>query len=241
MKLRKLSVVSLSIALAFFLIVGAPFLIRLFYSLAPSVRTYWSPADLLAYYGALLSAAVGVFTLYFTLRKDLLKLQADRRMQNESRLWQTINERFLQCLSDIHPHKLENLILSCLSGGDPCALIAKTVAFRVTVTTSVDGLICSVPNITDPSFRKLKDQLLSFQAKLLSITERYSLLQQNMILDRHRSCPISSPSPISFETFAHERAAISHEIQALYDTDYRELLMCSGNFFRAKNAEILGL
>lgn len=241
MKKQKLVLVFLRIMLVLFLTVGVPLLINWLYSLPPVIHTHWSAADVLAYYGTLLGAAVGILTLYFTIRDGLLKFRTDYHLQNEIKMWQDIDEMFQQCLSDIHPSKLEMLLLTYLPEGNPYALMAETIAFRVTVATSVDRLVSSVQNISDSDLHKLKDQLVSFKKKLLSIVERYSTLQQNTILDSYKSRSFSSQSSntCDISSFAKERVDISAQIQVLYDTDYCNLMISRGDFFRKKNKEIL--
>lgn len=240
MKKKKFVLVFLGIMLVLFLTVGVPLLINWLYSLPPMVQTHWSAADVLTYYGTLLGAAVGILTLYFTIRDGLLKFRIDYHLQHQMKMWQDIDEMFQQCLSDIHPSKLEMLLLTYLPEGNPYALMTETIAFRVTVKISVDRLVSSVQNLSDSELHKLKDQLLLFKKKLLTIVERYSTLQQNTILDGFKSrSHFSQPSnTFDISSFAKEREEISAQIQVLYDTDYRNLMRSCGDFFRKKNKEI---
>lgn len=240
MKKQKPILVLLCIMLAFVLTVGVPFLINWLYSLPPVIYTHWSASDVLAYYGTLLGTAAGILTLYFTIRDGLWKFRTDYRLQFEMKMWQDIDEMFQQCLSEIHPSKLDMLRLTSLPDGNPYTLITETVAFRVTVTTTVDRLVSSVQNISDPDLYKLKDQLVSFKKKLLSVVERYSTLQQNTILDGYKSRSFFSrlSTTLDISSFAKERAEISTQIQTLYDTDYCNLMTCREDFFRKKKKEI---
>lgn len=236
-KYKKLLVLLL-IILILFLIVGIPLLINWLYTLPPIFYTNWSAADVLGYYGTLLGTAAAILTLYF----GLWQYRTGHRLQHEMKMWQDINGMFQQCLSDIHPSKLEMLLLTSLPEGNPYTLITETVALRVTVITSVDRLVSSVQTISDPDLHKLKDQFVSFKKKLLSIVDRYSALQQNTVLDGYKSRSFFSRWTKTFDlsSFAKERERISTQIQALYDTEYCNLMTSMEDFFRKKNKEIAG-
>ncbi len=240
MKKHKFLLVFLFIVLVLLLTVGVPFLINWLYSLPPVIHTRWSAANVLAYYGTLLGAAAGIFTLYVTICDGLWKFRTDYRLQCEMKMWQDIDEMFQQCISEIHPSKLDMLLLTSLPDGNPYTLITETVAFRVTVTTTVDRLVSSVQNISDPDLHKLKNQLVLFKKKLLSVVEQYSALQQNTILDSYKSRSFFSrlSTTLDISSFAKERAEISTQIQTLYDTDYCNLMTSREDFFRKKKTEI---
>ncbi len=240
MKKHKPMLIFLCVLLVLALTVGVPFLINWLYSLPPVIYTHWSASDALAYYGTLLGATAGILTLYFTLRDGLWKFRTDYRLQHEMKMWQDTNDMFQQCLSDIHPSKLEMILLTSLPEGNPYTLITETVALRVTVITSVDRLVSSVQTISDPDLHKLKDQFVSFKKKLLSIVDRYSALQQNTVLDGYKSRSFFSRWTKTFDlsSFAKEREGISTQIQTLYDTEYCNLMTSMEDFFRKKNKEI---
>lgn len=240
MKKYKPILIFLCVLLFLALTVGVPFLINWLYSLPPVIYTQWSAADVLTYYGTLLGATAGILTLYFTIRDGLWKFRTDYRLQREMKMWQDINKLFQQCLSDIHPSKLEMLLLISLPEGNPYTLITETVALRVTVITSVDRLVSSVQTISDPDLHKLKYQFVLFKKKLLSIVDRYSTLQQNTVLDGYKSRSFLSrwKQTLDISSFAKEREDISAQNQALYDTEYRNLMTSVEDFFRKKNKEI---
>ncbi len=240
MKKHKPMLIFLCVLLVLALTVGVPFLINWLYSLPPVIYTHWSASDALAYYGTLLGATAGILTLYFTLRDGLWKFRTDYRLQHEMKMWQDTNDMFQQCLSDIHPSKLEMILLTSLPEGNPYTLITETVALRVTVITSVDRLVSSVQTISDPDLHKLKDQFVSFKKKLLSIVDRYSTLQQNTVFEGYKSRSFFSRWRKTFDLsfFAKERVCISAQIQSLYDTEYCNLMTSVEDFFRQKNKEI---
>lgn len=231
----------LCVLLVLVLTVGVPLLINWLYSLPPVIYTYWSAADVLAYYGTILGAVAGILALYITIRDGLWKFRTDHRLQCEMKMWHDVDEMFQQCLSVVHPSKLEMLLLDSLPEGNPYTLIAETVAFRVTITTSVDRLVSTLENISDPELQNLKEQIVTLKTKLVSIVERYSTLQQNTILDGYKSRSYFSQSSDTVEIsfFAKEREAISEQIRVLYDSDYCNLMTNRADFFRKKNKEIL--
>lgn len=93
------------ICIGFFFIVGVPFIINELYS-HPGYMTMWSAADVLGYYGTILSAFVGIYTLAMTIWFTRCQIQRESYLQSEKEKWDQIEKRFAFMLDLINPMRL---------------------------------------------------------------------------------------------------------------------------------------
>ncbi len=99
----KILKIILSILVAIFLVVGVPVIINECYKVNCGYITVWDGADVLAYYGVLLGAAIAVGVLVATISFNTKQLRRERFLEKERLKWDKTEEVIMQTLQDASP------------------------------------------------------------------------------------------------------------------------------------------
>lgn len=192
---RRHPVWSIVIALLFF-IVFIPVLINLCYSCDHVFYvTRWDAADVLAYYGTVLGAAIAATSLIITIRFTRKQIERESYIKGETEKWNKAERVIDKALLDISP--LNMVIAPCFSE-KLTEMIDKNVTaiqqYKLSAKTSVDGLKIYISPDDYPVLSSLVEQMLKGVEEYCKIADEIlqpfnsmvtHILNQSENLDKH--------------------------------------------------------
>lgn len=100
--------VIIGIVSAAFVIVGIPMIINELYKCDFGYETVWDAADILAYYGSILSGIITVLTVIITIAFTSKQIKRERHLAKSTTTIEKVEEVINQSLIDISPMKIIN-------------------------------------------------------------------------------------------------------------------------------------
>lgn len=253
---------TLMIVLVFLLFsIAIPIAINESYKHGVVYVTKWDAADVLSYYGTILSATATVIAMVMTIAFTRKQINRDSYLKNESDKWSIIESVFADALDSINPMQpLVNTLETGLS--DPSAAIKTIQKYLMSCRMATDPL-CSHLNVVDyPKVKKLIDEInkaseLFFQIGQEEITA-YSELRDFMSRDTaKKTIDMEAVYPHSFpmETLSYCEqilnktnglrlkdiqntiGQLNEKMVEAYQNTYRNLLQLKGSTFEGINVE----
>lgn len=155
------------------LVVIIPLIINECYLPNKGYLTVWGGADVLSYYGTLLSAAATIWVLDRTIKFTRKQIRYDRYIQNEEAKWKHIESLSVAALDYIQPVKLNEMYVTMLSKLPQQYLSPDFVIFNTQSQTLCNAIHC---NISD----KDKEKILSFLKALEEMRESTRKIADNL-------------------------------------------------------------
>ena len=247
---------------AFFFVIGVPFIINELYKIGNGYITLWGAADVLAYYGTILSAAATILAVVLTIRFTKRQIQRENFLQRETDKWTKIEAVFADILNRLNPiEPLKNVMESGFTAPDKAINILQK--YQMTCRTVTDRLMTKLSIVDYPKVKNLIEVIQTFSEQIAvfceKLIEQYSLqqrlaLRDNIvkILDLAKERPesltpeevfeyqrkIDAAKDIRFADIENAVREINENWIKLYETDYRKLLTLKGSTFNGIYKEI---
>ena len=259
--MRKKSVIKIIIWVLFFVIV-IPIAINESYKHSVIYITKWDAADVLSYYGTILSATATVIAMVITIAFTRKQINRDSYLKNENDKWSIIESIFADALDSINP--MQPLMNTLETGfSDPSAAIRTIQKYHMSCKTATDQL-CSHLNVVDyPKVKKLIDEINKASEQFSQIVQEeiaaYSELRDFLsrdtakkTIDMEAAYPHSFPTEtlsyceqilnktngLRLEDMQNAIGRLDEKMAEAYQSTYRNLLQLKGSTFEEINAEI---
>ncbi len=239
--------VLVAIVVAAILIFGIPLLINECFKHGGYI-TVWEAADILSYYGSVLSASIAVATLAITILFTRKQLQREAYLINRKESWSKIEGVFTSTLKGINPiiplkESIEN------GRAEPSAAIIIFQKYHLTCQTAIDELITYlddsdylkveglIDKITAASkqFVQIADEEIAVYRELQTFSAR-TFAQQTVEVETE--CPGSFPEEqltfcrkllqdtdnLNYEIFSESIGRVNKKLVTAYENSYRPLL-----------------
>lgn len=241
--------------------VGVPIIINECYKANRGYITEWGAADVLSFYGTILSAFVTIVTIVATIGFTKKQIQRDSYLKSETEKWSKIETIFATALDAINPIRpmTETIDIGIIN---PNSAILTFQKYQMRCRTAMDQLNAFL-NIADyPKVKALIDGINKAVEEFIQVCEEeisaYGKLRDfsgkgnaENVLRTEAARPNSfSKENVAFsKTLLEKMDGISHDdimkaisasndkMVSAYETTYRSLLQLKGQTFDVINAE----
>lgn len=261
MKKKKWLIVLVVTVIILALVIGVPLVINELYKKGPGYITVWDGADVLSFYGTMLSTCATVLALVITIVFTRKQISRDNYLKSESEKWARIESIFASALDTINP--MRPLTLTMDTGHiDPSATMLTLQKYIVSCKTATDQLNAYL-NIGDyPKVKCVIDGIAELVKQIEPIIQdeakEYSKIRDWASRDTAEkvlAMETENPHAFSRESLAFSEKIIKEttgvqldgivetinklngEIIAIYHNTYRPLLQLKGSTFENINIE----
>lgn len=218
-------------------------------------------ADILSYYGTILSACIAIMTLIITIKFTQKQIQRETYLANKTEKWDKVENILAKALDGLNPMRPVLDTTDCMT--NPGAAILNLQRYQINCKIANDQLLAYLSNIDYPHVKTLIDAINKASETFCAITEEIisACTMQRDFSHRdmaEQTLRMEAKSPGSFdedtlidckailEKTSHTSLdSINHNIMCLrgkmcseYQTTYRERLQLKGQTFYAVHAEI---
>lgn len=259
---RKVGIIVLAILGFLVLVIGVPLGINAIYQCdTVIIKTQWGAADVLNYYGAILSAFVTMAGLVITIHFTMRQVRRDSYLKRESDKWAKIEAVVVDILNEINPMPTLRQMLD-IGFTDPKEASNLLHKFQISCRTATDQLNAYLNTRDYPRVKALIDKIADVAEKFFQVgqkeVEQYNKLQQwelrdstlkllKMAEERPDALPaeeiakhketIKNTDGIRFEDIEHAIQELHVELIRIYETESRLLLQLKGATFETISAQ----
>lgn len=260
--MEKAKPVALIILAILFFTIAIPIIINESYKHGVVYVTKWAAADVLSYYGAILSATATAAAMAGAIIFTYRQIHRDSYLKYEEEKWSRIESVFSEALDNINPMRslMETIDSSFV---DPESALKTMQKYQICCRIAIDQLNVCLNTADYPKVKKLIDAINDFSEQVFQITQKrveaYSKLRDfnskdeaQKAIDIETKRPNSVPEEIL--SFCKEILRSTNQIQykdikstiielngqmvSAYKDTYRSLLQLKGSTFEAINTEI---
>ena len=218
-------------------------------------------ADVLSYYGTILSACIAIATLTITIRFTQRQIRREAYLASKTEKWEKIENILAKILDDLNPMRLLLDTANGMTNPDAVNLILHR--YQISCKIANDRLLAYLSNIDYPHVKALIDAINkaseAFCETASEMAAAYSMLckfshqdtaKQTLKAEAQNpgsfdkdillSCKtiLEETNHTSFDNISHNIMCLRGKMCSEYQTTYRELLQLKGQTFYAIHAEI---
>lgn len=262
MKIKNLILILLAIIVIIILLFGIPILINECYKTNCGYITVWDGADVLGYYGAILSSIIAVATLGITIIFTKKQIQRDSFIKTETEKWSKIEVIFANVLDDINPIRvmkdtmdngitdpgkamnvLQKYQLTCEMAGDQLKVCVSSNDYAH-VKPLVDSIVSAAKQFVATSQKQIDEysNLLSIKRreiaeKAIKLQKQYpgSFSQTDMV---EYNEVLGKTKDVKFDDIKNALCQFTKETVAINNIVYKPLLKSKNKVFEEINADI---
>ncbi len=222
-----------------FLVVGVPLIINGCYTAMPVFITKWNAADVLSYYGALLSGITTVGVLAATIRFTKRQLQRERFLERSRSRWGKVESIITQSLIDISPL---NMLRNCGIDTNNSTLanihiiISSLHSYAAKAKTSLDMIKCYANPDEYTQISEYIEELSNAIKQFCSIENE--LESQYMTLQVYGVTHDGKIPDAMLIIFLNQANDIAKKIPSAYNGPYQKLLSMKRDVFEKIYADI---
>ena len=185
MKIKNLILILLAIIVIIILLFGIPILINECYKTNCGYITVWDGADVLGYYGAILSSIIAVATLGITIIFTKKQIQRDSFIKTETEKWSKIEVIFANVLDDINPIRV---MKDTMDNGitDPGKAMNVLQKYQLTCEMAGDQLKVCVSSNDYAHVKPLVDSIVSAAKQFVATSQKQIDEYSNLLSIKRR-------------------------------------------------------
>lgn len=126
-------------------------------------------ADILSYYGTILSACIAIMTLIITIKFTQKQIQRETYLANKTETWEKVENIFAKALDGLNPMRPVLDTADCMT--NPGAAILKLQRYRINCKIANDQLLAYLSNIDYPHVKTLIDAMNKSSEAFCAITK----------------------------------------------------------------------
>lgn len=213
-------------------VVFVPIGINEMYKANKGYETVWTGADVLSYYGTLVSTLSTIIALVCTIQFTRQQIKFERFVQAETEKWRKIESLCISAISLAEPLTLSVIFTSSLSkkSTEGCPeLMGLTYRLR----SAIDSIHGTIEEKDEPAIHELLQVLENISKEITALSDKYYSLLINYNVLREKTAEQNAPMWV---VLLEQQKNTVNSVNSLHENEYLKLLklkkQCFASIYR---------